>query len=431
MKYLRSLLVWTGGAIGLIAAIPALAIGTPAGTTVDNSVSLDYSVNGFAQTQQTASVQFVVDRALATMVQAQGANAVEVTPGQTSAAANGYPALNFDVTNTGNATQDLWLAVIDQGNTAVTGLSGLTGAAFASSNVIVAVDTNTNGTFEAGTDTVLSLSGNHYVLPAVIANDTTRILVVVDVPGAAANGAFDTFTLVAGVADGSGIIGGDTNGHNAPGFAVATNDADVIGTEQNVFADNSSSDAEDATWDFNADAALGAQDALYNGQHSDSFAFIVRRAQLYVGKTVEVLWDPVNGNKYQADNDNGTTTANPKAIPGAVLMYVVGVQNDTGSVAATGVTINDDLQNAGIAVGNPGTASVFVPDTVNVTLNGSPVALDVPNSPNLDEISYRTCAAPGTVQAVAFGGGDPEVSAALGDCAANETGVIVYFVTVQ
>lgn len=433
MKYLRSLLVWTAGAVGALVAIPALAAGTAAGTTVDNSVSLDYSVNGFAQSQETASVQFVVDRAIATVVQAQGANAVAVTANQTSTGATAYPALNFDVTNTGNDTQDLWLAVSDRGATTVTGLTGQgTAAAFAGTNVIVAVDSNSNGVYDDGTDAVLALSGGHYVLLNVAPDTPVRILVVVDVPQAAVNDAPDTFTLIAGVAvaGGGAFIGGDTSGHDAPGFSVATSDADVVGSVQNLFADSTTSDPEDVTWDFNTDAVVASQDSLYNGQHSDSNAFVVRRAQLYVGKTVQVLWDPVNGNRYNADNSD-TVAADPKAIPGAVLMYAVGVQNDTGSVAATGVTINDNLQNTGIALGNPNSAGVFVPNTVQVTLNGSPVSLDVPDSPDLDQISYRTCATPGTVQTAAFGVGDPEVSASLGDCAATETGVIVYFVTVQ
>ena len=431
MKYLRSLFVRTATVVAALAAAPAFAVGTAAGTPVDNNVSLTYSVNGFAQTQQTAGVQFVVDRAVATLVNAVGANAVTVTPGQqTTGTSSGYPALNFDVTNSGNDLQDLWLAVVDKGGTAVTGLGGQgAGAAFGATNVVVAVDTNANGTYEAGTDTVLTLSGNHYVLSNVVRDTTTRILVMVDVPQAAANNAPETFTLIAGVAGAGGgaFIGGDTNGHNAPGFAVATNVADAIDTVQNLFADNSAPDPEDTTWNFSGDVAVAATDVSYNGQHSNSHAFVVRRAQLYVGKTVQVLWDPVNGNRYAANNSDTLGTGNPKAIPGAVLMYAVGVQNDAGSIAATGVTINDDLQNTGIATG--ATASVNVPDTVSVTLNGSPVALDIPNTANLTQVNYRSCA--GVVSSGAFVGGNPEVSASLGNCAATQTGIVVYFVTVQ
>ncbi len=110
MKYFRSLTVTAIAAIVGLMAAPAFAIGTAANTTVTNNVSLSYQVNGFAQTPRTASVAFVVDRAIATLVAAQGATAMSVTPGQTSTGASAYPALNFDVRNNGNDTQDLWLA---------------------------------------------------------------------------------------------------------------------------------------------------------------------------------------------------------------------------------------------------------------------------------------------------------------------------------
>jgi len=431
MKYFRSLFVMAAVALAWMAAIPAYAIGTVAGTPVTNAVTLDYKVNGFDQTQQNASVQFVVDRAVATLVAAQGANAVQVTPGQTSAAAALYPALNFDVTNTGNDLQDLWLALIDRGATTVNGLGGQgSGAAFVDPTPIVAIDMNNNGLYDLGTDTVLTPTSGHYVLSNVVHDTTQRILVVVNVPTAALNGARDAFTLVAGVAiaGGGAFIGGDTNGHNSPGFAVATNDADVIGTVQNVFTDVSPSNLEDLSWNFQANTA-GAQDVIYNGQHADTSAFVVRAAQLYVGKTVEVLWDPVNGNRYNANNSDTPTTNNPKAIPGAVVMYAIGVQNDTGSPNATGININDDLQNGAILVGNPGGAPVAVPDHVSVTLNSVSVPLDVPNTADLAVVNTRDCT--GAVSTAAFNVGNPEVSTNLGTCAATQTGVIVYFVTLQ
>jgi hypothetical protein len=431
MKYFRSLFVMTVAAVGSMAAIPAFAIGTAAGTTVTNAVTLDYQVSGFAQTQQTASVQFVVDRAIATLVVASGASAVQVTPGQTSASQTLYPALNFDVSNTGNDLQDVWLALIDRGATNVTGLAGQgAGAAFVDPTPIVAIDTNTNGLFDSGVDTVLTATGGHYVLSGMARDTTQRILVVVNVPTAALNGARDAFTLVAGVAiaGGGAFISGDTNGHNSPG-GTSTNDLDVIGTAQNVFADVSPSAVEDVTWNFLGNVVAG-QDGLYNGQHADTNAFVVRAAQLYVGKTVQVLWDPVNGNRYSANNSDTVTTANPKAIPGAVVMYAVGVQNDTGSPNATGISINDDLQNGGeIVVGNPAGAPVFVPDHVSVTLNAVSVSLDVPNSPNMAQVSQSNCA--GAVSTTPFNGTNPEVTTTLGTCTATQTGVIVYFVTLQ
>lgn len=435
MKYFKSLAVAAAAVFVGLASVPAFAIGTAASTTVNSNVSLSYQVNGFAQTPRTASVAFVVDRAIATLVTAQGATAVRVTPGQVSTGASGYPALNFDVRNTGNDTQDVWLAAIERGATAVTGLAGQgAGNAFVAAAPIVAIDTNGNGTYEAGTDTVLTATGGHYVLSNMARDTTRRVLIVVNVPVAAADGDRDAFTLVAGVAapGGGAFIGGDSNGRNAPGFSGATTIADDITQVQNVFADVSTTNVEDITWNFAANAS-GTQDVLYNGQHSDTNAFVVFGARLYVGKVVQVLWDPINGNRYSANNSDTLSGNDPKAIPGAVLMYAVGVSNDVGSPTSTGINISDDLQNTGeITVGNSNAvAGVNVPQNVSITLNSVPVSLDVPDSPNLNVISYHTCAAPAATSTVAFATGDPEVNVALGACAATERGVIVYFVTLN
>ena len=94
--------------------------------------------------------------------------------------------MNFDVRNTGNDTQDLWLALIERGATNVTGLGGQgTGNAFVAAAPLVVVDTNGNGTYEAGTDTVLPATGGHYVLTNMLRDTTRRVLVVVNVPVAA------------------------------------------------------------------------------------------------------------------------------------------------------------------------------------------------------------------------------------------------------
>jgi hypothetical protein len=435
MRYFRSLTVAAAAVIAGLLSVPAFAIGTAANTTVTNSVSLTYQVNGFAQTPRTATVAFVVDRAIATLVSAQGATATRVTPGQDSTGASAYPALNFDVRNTGNDTQDLWLGVIERGAVNVTGLAGQgTGNAFVATAPIVAVDTNGNGTYEAGTDTVLTATGGHYVLSNVARDTTRRVLIVVNVPVAAADQDRDAYTLVAGVAlaGGGALVSGDSNGRNAPGFSGAVTVADDIATAQNVFADVSTTNVEDVSYNFAANTA-GVQDVVYNGQHSDTNAFVVAGARLFVGKVVQVLWDPINGNRYSANNSDALSGNNPKAIPGAVLMYAVGVSNDPGSPSTTGLNISDDLQSTGeIAVGNSNAvAGINVPQNVSVTLNAVPVSLDVPDSPNLNVISYHTCAAPAATATTTFAGGNPEVVVSLGACAANERGVVVYFVTLQ
>lgn len=434
MQYLRSVTVTLAVALAGLFAAPAFAIGTPASTPVVNNVSLTYSVSGFAQAPKSSSVTFVVDRAIATLVATQNASAVQVTPGQTSGGAGAYPALVFDVTNTGNDTQDLWLALIEQGATAVTGLGGEgTGAAFAATAPVVAIDTDSSGSYEFGTDVVIPLTGNHYVLSDMTPDQTRRVLVAVNVPVAALDSDRDAFTLVAGVAiaGGGAFITGDSNGNNAPGSAGATSAADDTAVVQNVFADGAAAAVEDIVYNFTGGVA-GVADVASNGQRSDTSAFVVNAAELFVGKVVEVLYDPINGNRYSTNNSNTQSGSNPKAIPGAVLMYTVGVSNETGSPDATGVSITDDLSTTEVSVGNfNAVAGINVPDTVSVTLNAVPTAMDVPDSPNLDLINYRTCAAPATPATTAFAGSDPEVTVSIGVCTATQKGVIVYFVTLK
>ena len=112
-------------------------------------------------------------------------------------------------------------------------------------------------------------------------------------------------------------------------------------------------------------------------------------------------------------------------------MYAVGVSNDVGSPNTTGINITDDLQSTGEITAGSTTAGVNVPQNVSVTLNAVPVSLDVPDSPNMTLVSYHTCAAPAATATAAFAATNPEVTVSLGTCAANQRGVIVYFVTLN
>jgi hypothetical protein len=93
------------------------------------------------------------------------------------------------------------------------------------------------------------------------------------------------------------------------------------------------------------------------------------------------------------------------------------------------VLVDDDLAET-LDEGNTTAATVFVPDTVTITLNGSPVGFDIPDSPDLDNITVLDCTA--AVSSTAMPATDPEVDDAdLGDCDAGDNGLVVYFVTLQ
>jgi hypothetical protein len=405
---------------------PAFAEGTDANVLVTNAVTLNYQVNGFAQAPVNTSVDFRVDRALRVVVNTQNADVVPATPGQ--ALNGGVPALVFDVSNKSNATVDLLLGVVDRDDAAVTGFTGNSTPAFQPTTVGLFLDDGGTPGQVDGTNTPLTVQGNHWILANVAEEVVTRILVSVTVPAAAANGTQATYSLVAAVANaGLGtLIAGDSNGRNAPGASGATSVVDDPLVVQNVFADIATSSAEDFVYNFVADAAGAAQDQLSNGQHSDSSAFVVDAAELYIAKAVEVLWDPINLNKYAAANSNSTTGNNPKAIPGAVVMYAIGVRNDTGSQPVTAVNISDDIAET---VTEGTAAAVNLPDTVDVTLNGSPVTLDIPNASAVGGVNIAQC--DGTFVSASFVADPaPEVSGSLGNCAADQNGLIVYLVTI-
>src|SRR3546814_13173025 len=77
------------GAIGLtalssVAATPAFAAGTTAGTTITNTATVDYQVGGVAQGQQSASNNFTVDRQINLLVEEVGTVPTNFVPGQTN-----------------------------------------------------------------------------------------------------------------------------------------------------------------------------------------------------------------------------------------------------------------------------------------------------------------------------------------------------------
>ena len=292
----------------MLGASGAWALGTAAGTNISNSASLTYSAGGVDQTDaahggpKTSNTdQFVVDNKIDLTVGHSDTTIVPVVPGATA------QVLTFTVTNTGNKVQDYSLtSTANDGNP----FAGETDN-FDATNVHVFVDTNGNGTYEAGTDTDTYIDE--------LSPDTNiTVFIVADIPAGQANNDVAEYTLTAQVAQGGtsgtqgGNITGDTNGHGVG----STNVADDAATEQIVFADGDGN---------------GATDGANDGKYADYDAYKVVTAVLDLTKLSCVISDPVNG-----------VNANAKRIPGAVIAHVFDI-NNTGSATATGITITDDL----------------------------------------------------------------------------------------
>jgi hypothetical protein len=289
-RLLASASVMTAAAFG---AAPAFAAGTTAGSSINNTASVAYSVGGVAQTAVTSNTAtFVVDRKI-TMTLTEPANATtSVAPGSTN------QVTTFLLTNTSNAALDFGLALAQPvGGTAAHG---------GTDNFDVTTPTfwiNTGAS--AGSATFDPANSVQVTYIDELAADASRyIFVRASVPGTRVNGDVAGVTLTAqareaGAASTQGALVTETTGANTAGMDT-------------VFAD-----------------AAGATDAARDGQISARDDYTVSAAALTITKTSKVISDPLNG------------TTNAKLIPGATVEYCIQVANAAGTATATAPSISD------------------------------------------------------------------------------------------
>ena len=276
----------------------ASAVGTDAGVTVSNRATVNYTVGTVAQAPiessptgnsnpgvgNGANTTFVVDNRINLNVTELSGNATLVSPGQTGV------VTAFTVSNTGNATQGYQLSASNLVGGAVFGNTDNTDV----SNLRVFVDNpgagGSAGAYDAAFDTAANVD--------TLAEDgNVVVFIVVDVPLTATNGQFSNVRLQARAA--------------VPGTNGATLEAETAG------ADTAGIDI--VFGDAGRDATQTADD-----QYS------VQSAALTITKTSTLISDPFNG------------TTNQKAIPGAVIEYVVSIAN-TGTVSAGSIQLSDTL----------------------------------------------------------------------------------------
>ncbi len=277
-------------AVAALGASPALAAGTQAGSTITNTVTLNYQVGGVAQSPVTASDTFTVDRKINLLVAEDGNATTSVSPGRTSA------VTTFLVTNVSNASLDFALAASQiSGGTAKHGGTDN----FDVSNVRMFLDANNNSAFDAADTQITHLND-------LAADASARVFILADVPLGRATGDVAGVVLTA--------TAREANGAATLGAAITqTSGANTAGVDT-VFADLA----------VNGNAA------------GDGIAFAdddytVSAAAITASKTSRIVSDPING------------TTNPKMIPGAVVEYCIAVANAAGGATATNVSISDPL----------------------------------------------------------------------------------------
>ena len=455
--------------IGALLSPAAFAAGTTAGDTVSNTVTLGFDVGGSPQADVTATVAFDVDRKYdVDVVQSNSDDYVTVTAGQTFATNDDVAALVFEVTNESNDDADVLVGLYNQAGTLVTDFtSSPTGASFAGVGAVgVAIDLDSDGLYDDTSDTVLTPTAGVYSLGTLAEDATVRLVVAIDVPAIGVVDADDysSYTLVAAVGTaGAGVaLAADDSGNEAPwnigGGSINPNTAGI----ESVFVDDGGATADDEMFDFTTGAAISSQDTGFdvpgagdrpNGQHSDTSGFVVVQPALLVGKYVEVLYDPISGQRYDNNGDAVPGANEPKSIPGAVMMYVSAVRNNelagTGFSAAN-VTFTTDLADGpeivdeGVPAGYP---AINLPSVVNLNVADDPitptvtVAVTVDPSAivtDTDTVTAGRCDAtnfePGYSAGTVVQGADTqadEIDANIGTCDPTEEGFVVYFVTVQ
>lgn len=288
-------------ALALLFTQQAFAVGTDAGTSIDNQAQVDYDVGGITQEpilsdpsgnsvpglgSGAAATTFVVDnRVDFTLVEFGLIGATQVNPGQADA------VTTFQLTNTGNNTQDFDLAAVNlvggtvNGNTDTVDMSA----------VRVFADTDASGDWTPG---------DAAFIDELLEDGNTLIFVVANAAITLTNNDVGNVELT--------II---THDAGAPGLGAITTDdagsADGTATVEVVFADD----------------GLGV---VGDGQATAEDGYIVSSAELLITKTSTVLSDPFN------------LGVNPKSIPGATVEYNVTIQNN-GAVNADQVRIEDTL----------------------------------------------------------------------------------------
>jgi uncharacterized repeat protein (TIGR01451 family) len=275
---------------------------TPAGVTIQNRATVNYSVGGVAQTviessptgnttpgaNAGANTTFVVDNLVDLTVAESSGNATVTSPGVNGA------ALAFTVTNTGNSNEGYQLSLAEEVGTMLFGNADTFNVGLPNLQIRVDEDPSSGGgtgndNYD-GTETATAID-------TLAPGASISVFVIGNIPLTALNGAFANVRVQARAA---------TPGTNGATLEVASPGANDPATVEIVFGDTGNDATESA---------------------ADQYA--IQSAALTVTKAATVISDPF-------------ASASPRAVPGAIVEYTVTVANG-GATAATGVGVSDPV----------------------------------------------------------------------------------------
>mgnify|MGYP002777146313 CR=1 FL=1 len=247
-------------------ASPALAAGVTAGTLIENTASASYNTGGPTQSVDSNTVSFRVAELLDVAVASQDPAALPVV---------GSTVLTFSVTNTGNGEEPFVL----------TAEPAVAGNDFDVTIDNLAIDTNNNGVYDPGIDTLLT---NGATSAPIDPDQAITVFVLVTAPAGLTDAQASQVRLTAASATGTGTPGTT--------FAGAGDDG--------------------------VDAVVGSTGA----DDDDTGSLVASVASVNLVKSATIL-DPFGGNQ---------------PLPGAVVTFTLAA-SVTGSGAINDLTINDAI----------------------------------------------------------------------------------------
>ena len=202
--------LWLAALSPLCLASQVQAAGTLAGTPIENTASASYDDGGTTVTVDSNTVSLIVDEILDIAVTSADPGDISVRPNESDA------VLSFTVTNGGNGPEAVVLAVDPN----------MAGDDFDPDSVTFFIDTDGNGSYDAGTDTLYNAASP----PVLSPDETITVFILGDIPTGAADGERSEVQLTGTAATGSGTPGtvfagqGEGGGDAVVGSTGATDD---------------------------------------------------------------------------------------------------------------------------------------------------------------------------------------------------------------
>lgn len=193
---------------------PATAAGTAAGTTISNTATASYDdTGGNPQTVSSNTVDILVDELLDVTVVSNDPGDVITTPGSTN------QVLSFTVTNNGNGSEAFVL----------TANGALGGDQYDPSVTSIVLDTNNNGSYDAGVDTVYTAGVNN---PVLAPDASVNVFILTTTPPGQPNGDRGFASLTAAAATGTGAPGTSFAGQGQGGGDAVVGSTSADGAAQ-------------------------------------------------------------------------------------------------------------------------------------------------------------------------------------------------------